>query len=103
MLGAGEQLRKVKITVEQLWDRSAKDGREWDGVLHTTLGSTHTMTAFAIFAKDGDVVSPCSSILIIVKRRKWENSDESASRVLGSRCVSTRLVSPRPSLITVCP
>ena len=32
MLGAGEQLRKLTITVEQLLDHSAKDVREWDGV-----------------------------------------------------------------------
>ena len=30
MLGAGEQLRKLTFTVEQLLDRSAKDIREWD-------------------------------------------------------------------------
>jgi hypothetical protein len=41
MLGAGEQLRKLTITVEQLLDRSAKGVREWDEVLHKGLG-THT-------------------------------------------------------------
>jgi len=30
MLGAGEQLRELTITVEELLDRSAKDVREWD-------------------------------------------------------------------------
>ena len=30
LLGAGEQLRKLTITVGQLLDRSAKDIREWD-------------------------------------------------------------------------
>ena len=30
MLGVGEQLRKLTITVEQLLDSSAKDAREWD-------------------------------------------------------------------------
>ena len=37
MLGAGEQLRKVATTVEQLLDRSAKAVREWDGVSHTRV------------------------------------------------------------------
>jgi len=32
-LGDGEQLRRLTITVEQLLDYSAKDVREWDGVL----------------------------------------------------------------------
>ena len=32
MLGSGEQLRKLTITVEQLLDRGEKDVREWDGV-----------------------------------------------------------------------
>jgi hypothetical protein len=34
MLGDGEQLRKLTITVEQLLDRSAKGVREWEGVLY---------------------------------------------------------------------
>ena len=32
MLGAGEQLRELTITVEQLLEHSAKDVREWDGI-----------------------------------------------------------------------
>ena len=102
MLGAGEQLRKLKITVEQLMDRSAKDVRKWDEVLHKCLG-THTMVAFTLFPEDGDVLSPCSSILVTVKRRGIENSDSSMSRVLGPLCVSSQLVSMLPSLINVCP
>jgi len=31
VLGAGEQLRELTITVQQLLDFSAKDVREWDG------------------------------------------------------------------------
>jgi hypothetical protein len=91
-LGAGEQLRKLTITVEQLLDRSAKDVRKWDRVLHKGLG-THTMAAYTLFPEDGDVVSPCSSISVSVKRRKWkcENSDSSASRVFGPYCVSSEL------------
>ena len=46
MLGTGEQLRKLTITVEQLLDRSAKDVREWDEVFHKGLG-THTIGTFA--------------------------------------------------------
>ena len=102
MLGAGEQLRKLTITVEQLLDASSKDVREWDGILRKALG-THTITAFTLFPEDGDVVSPCSSILVAVKRRNCESSDPSASRVLGPHCVSRRLVSIRSSLISVCP
>ena len=37
MLGAGEQLREVATTVEQLLDRNAKAIREWDGVSHTRV------------------------------------------------------------------
>jgi hypothetical protein len=85
MLGAGEQLRKVTITVEPPLDRSAKDVRKWDGVLHKSLG-THTMAAFTLFPKDGEVVSPSTAILVTIRRRKWENSDSSVSR----RLVSTR-------------
>ena len=33
MLGAGEQLRKLTITVEQLLNHSAKNTREWDRVV----------------------------------------------------------------------
>ena len=43
MLGIGEQLRKLTITVEQLLDRSGKDVREWDGVLRRGLG-THVVS-----------------------------------------------------------
>jgi hypothetical protein len=39
MLGAGELLRELTITVGQLLDRSAKDIREWDEVLHKGLGT----------------------------------------------------------------
>lgn len=102
MLGAGELLRKVTITMEQLLDRSAKGVREWDGTLYKGP-STHAMIALAIFPKDGEVASPCSSVLVTVKRQKSESSDSSASRVLGSHCVSRRLVSARSSLIGVCP
>jgi hypothetical protein len=40
MLGAGELLRKLTITVEQLLDRSVKDIREWDRVLQNGLSTT---------------------------------------------------------------
>ena len=90
MLGAGEQLRTLTITVQQLLECSAKDVREWDGVLHKGLG-THTIAALALFPKDGDVVCPCSSIVVTVRRRKCGNSDSSSSRVLGPLCVSSRL------------
>ncbi|KAF8127667.1 hypothetical protein EV363DRAFT_1401026 [Boletus edulis] len=39
MLGTGEQLRELQITVEQLLDRSANDVRVWDRVLHNSLGT----------------------------------------------------------------
>jgi hypothetical protein len=41
MLGDGEQLRKLTITVEQLLCCSAKDARERDGVLPKGLGYSH--------------------------------------------------------------
>ena len=103
MLGTGEQLRELTITVEQLLDHSARDLREWDGILHKGRG-THTMAAFTFFRvpQDGDVVSACSSILVTIKRRECGNSDSSASRDLGPDCVSRRLVLALPSLISIC-
>ncbi|KAF8135605.1 TPR-like protein [Boletus edulis] len=66
MLGAGEQLRKLTITVKQLVDRT-----------------------FIFFPKDGDIVSPCSSIVVTVERRNNESNDLLASRVLGPLCSTT--------------
>ncbi|KAG6371210.1 hypothetical protein JVT61DRAFT_9834 [Boletus reticuloceps] len=71
MLGTGEHLRKLTITVDQLLDRSAKH------------------VPFTLFPKNGDIVSPCSSILVTVKQRKGESSDSSASTVLGPLCSTT--------------
>lgn len=98
MLGTGEQLRGLTVTVEQLLDRSEKDIREWDGILYKGL-STHIMKAFMFFPKEGDVVSPCSSIFVTIERRKTDNSNSTALRVLGPHWVSRRLVSTRSSLI----
>jgi len=95
MLGAGEQLRKLTVTVEQLLGHSAKDVREWDGFLPKGLG-THTIAVFTLFPKDGDVVSPCSSILVTLNRQNCQSSDSSASKVLGPHCVSRRLVATNP-------
>jgi hypothetical protein len=102
MLGDGELLRKLTITMEELLNRSAKDVCGCDGVFHKGLG-THVMAAFTLFPKDGDIVSPCSSIFLTVKRGKGENTDSPASRTLGPHCVSSRLVSTRSSSISVCP
>ncbi|KAF8444055.1 hypothetical protein L210DRAFT_3108737 [Boletus edulis BED1] len=71
-LGTGERLRKLTTTVEQLLDRSVND------------------IPFKLFTKDGDVVSPCSSIFVTVKRSKRERSDPSAHRVPGPRCSITK-------------
>ena len=101
-LGAGKQLRKLTITVEQLLDHSAKGIHEWEEVSHRGLVA-HTTAAFTLFPKDGDGVSPCSSTLATVERQKCENSDSSASKALGPHSVSRRLVSTRSSLISVCP
>jgi hypothetical protein len=98
MLGAGEQLRKLTITVEQLLNRGAKHVREWDGVSHKGVG-THTMAAFTFLPKDGDVVSPCSSVLLIVERRTCENTGLSASRAIYPHYVRDRLVSVGSPLI----
>jgi len=98
-LGAGEQLRELTITVEELLDRSAKDVREWDGVSCKGL-DTHAIVAFTL-PNDGDVVTPCSSILVTAKHWRSESQDSSASKVLAPHCVSRRLVSTR-SLISVC-
>ncbi|KAG6371216.1 hypothetical protein JVT61DRAFT_9840 [Boletus reticuloceps] len=67
MLGTGEHLRKLTITVEQLLDRSAR------GI------------PFTFFPKSGDIVSPCSSIFVTLQRRKYEGIDSSTSMVLGPR------------------
>ncbi|KAG6371303.1 hypothetical protein JVT61DRAFT_9773 [Boletus reticuloceps] len=66
MLGTGEHLRTLTITVDQLLDCSAKH------------------IPFTLFPKNGDIVSPCSSILVTVEQRNGENSDSSASRVFCS-------------------
>ncbi|KAF8444133.1 CHAT domain-containing protein [Boletus edulis BED1] len=71
MLGTGEHLRKLTITVDKLLDRSAKH------------------VPFILFPKNGDIVSPCSSILVTVKQRSGERSDSSASRILGPLCSTT--------------
>ncbi|KAG6376816.1 hypothetical protein JVT61DRAFT_1842 [Boletus reticuloceps] len=71
MLGTGEHLRKLTITVDQLLDRSAKH------------------IPFTLFPKNGDIVSPCSSILVTVEQHNGESSDSSASRVLGPLCSAT--------------
>ncbi|KAF8132587.1 CHAT domain-containing protein [Boletus edulis] len=68
MLGAGEQLRKLTITVIQLLDRSENH------------------IPFIFSPKDGDVASPCSSIVVTVERCDDESSDSLASRVLGPLC-----------------
>ena len=101
ILSAGMQIRRLAVTVEQLLDRSAKVVCELGEVLHEGLG-THTMVAFTLFPEDGEVGSPCSSILVTVKRQKWENSDSLTSKVLGPHCVSTQLVSTWSSMISVC-
>ncbi|KAF8443876.1 CHAT domain-containing protein [Boletus edulis BED1] len=71
MLGTGEHLRKLTITVDQLLDRSTRH------------------VPFTLFPKNGDIVSPCSSILVTVEQRDGESSDSSASRVLGPVCSTT--------------
>jgi len=98
-LGAGEQLRELTFTVEELLDFSARNVREWDGVSCKGL-DTHAMVAFTLLPMDGDVVSPCSSILVSVEHRKSESQDSSAT-VLVPHCVSRRIVSTRCSLITL--
>ncbi|KAG6371208.1 hypothetical protein JVT61DRAFT_9832 [Boletus reticuloceps] len=74
MLGAGEQLRKLTITVKQLLDRSEKH------------------IPFIFSPKDGDIVSPCSSIVVTVERRNDESSDSLASKVLGPLCSTTNVL-----------
>lgn len=91
MLGAGEQLRRLKTTVEQLLNRSEKVLREWDEVVHMNRG-THAMIAFRFFPKDGDVVSPCSSILVNVERRERRNHDPLSSTAVGLKWVSRQFV-----------
>ncbi|KAI9569441.1 CHAT domain-containing protein [Boletus coccyginus] len=71
MLGAGEQLRDLSINVEQLLNRSAKD------------------VPFTLLPKDGDVASPCSSILVTINRQKCMRSNSSGSKVLGPHCTAT--------------
>ncbi|KAF8119819.1 CHAT domain-containing protein [Boletus edulis] len=68
MLGAGEQLRKLTITVKQLLDRGEK------------------RIPFTLFPKDGNIVSPCSSIVVTVERRNDESGDSLAS---GPLCSTT--------------
>ena len=63
---------------------------------------TYTMTAFTFFPMDGDAISPCSSLLVIVRRRERNSSDSLGSMILDPHCVSMQFVSgPSPS-INVC-
>ncbi|KAI9574287.1 TPR-like protein [Boletus coccyginus] len=71
MLGAGEQLRELTITVEELLDCSAKD------------------VPFTFLPMDGDVVSPCSSILVTAKYWRSESQDSSASKVFAPHSSTT--------------
>ncbi|KAF8421523.1 hypothetical protein L210DRAFT_3654453 [Boletus edulis BED1] len=71
MLGTGEQLRKLTVTVKQLLDHSKEH------------------IPFTFFPKDGDIVSPCSSIVVTVERRDGESRDSLASRVLDPFCSTT--------------
>ncbi|KAF8431415.1 CHAT domain-containing protein [Boletus edulis BED1] len=80
MLGTGEHLRELTMTVDQLLDCSAKH------------------VPFSLFPKNGDIVSPCSSILVMVNQRNGASSDSSASRILGPLCVTRRLLSTTAAL-----
>jgi hypothetical protein len=57
------ELRNLTIAVEQLLEHSADD------------------LPFTFFQKNGDETSPCSSILVTVKRQKRESSNSLVSRV----------------------
>ena len=61
--------------------------------------STHILTAFTLSPRDGDLVSPCLSILVTVERQKGKGSNSSALRALGPHSVSRQLV-PTHSLLT---
>ncbi|KAI9569442.1 CHAT domain-containing protein [Boletus coccyginus] len=78
-LGDGEQLREITVTVEQLLGHNAKD---------VLSGYSH-VTVFTLFPKDGDVVSPCSSILVTINGQNFQGSDPSTSKVLGPHCSIT--------------
>ena len=101
MLGDGELLRTLALTVDQLLDRSSKDVREWDRVLHTGL-SAYFISAFTFFPKDGDVASPCSSLLVTISRWHPGIGDLSEPRVFYRHCVSTPLMTMSLSLICAC-
>ena len=62
----GELLRMLTITVRQLLDRSAKDVREYGGILHTSLFYDSCLHS----PGDGDVVSPSSSLSVRRRKRK---------------------------------
>ena len=76
--------------VGQLLDHSAGDARELDVALHESP-KAHTLTAFLFFPKDGDVVSPCSSISVTAKRQKYKKSEPYGSRVVVQHWVSSTL------------
>ncbi|KAI9567762.1 CHAT domain-containing protein [Boletus coccyginus] len=88
MLGTGERLRELIITVEELLDCSAKDIREWDGFLRKGL-SPHAIAAFTLLPMDGNVVSSCSSIRITAKYCRSDSNDSSGSMVLAPHCSIT--------------
>ena len=61
------------------------------------------MAAFAFFQEDEDVLSPCASLLVTVRRQGHESSDSLTSRILDPHGVSRRFVSAPSSLISACP
>ena len=89
MLGSGEQLREFTTTIEQLLDRSVTRVCECRASRFCLwILDTYAMIAFAFLPKDGDVVSPCSSILVTVVPRKSKDGDPSTPRLLSPHSVS---------------
>lgn len=64
--------------------------------------SIHTMAALAFGPRDGDAVSPCSSILVTVKRRRRGSSVSPVSRDFNPHCVSERFASTSSLSIILC-
>ena len=90
MLGAGEQLRELTITVKELLDYNVNDVREWVGFLRKGVGP-HAIAAFTLLPMDGDVVSPCSSIRVTAKHWRNLSNGASGSVVLAPHRVSRPL------------
>ena len=71
MLGKGETLRSLEISVSELLDHSERGQRKHRGFLRKLAQArfSHHDVAITFFPREGEVVSSCSSLFLSVERR----------------------------------